>query len=147
MRSTMTTTPLVSVKSGQLSLMDTSEDILGRKVVDRTGQEIGKVDDLFADPTERRVRFFSLKSGDFLGLGGKTFLVPVDVIQSVNTDQVILNDTKDRILNGPQVTDQVRTTDATGSVDANSIPIVEVYDFYAIDEPYWSPTYRRPNWA
>jgi sporulation protein YlmC with PRC-barrel domain len=149
----MTTTPLASLKSSRIDLINTNEDILGRKVVDVNGQDVGKVDDLFADLNERRVRFLSVKSGDILGVGGKTFLIPVDVIQSAGADQVVINESKDRILNGPQVDEAslVATTgttgETTGSFDATAVPLVEVYEYYAIDEPFWSPTYRSPNWA
>ena len=106
MRSNTTMNPLVSLKSEQIELADRNEDIRGRKVVDREGQDVGKVDDVFVDPIERRARFIAVKSGDFLGLGGKKFLIPIDAIQSQNADQVVINETRERILGGPQVEDE-----------------------------------------
>ena len=149
MRSTMTTTPLVSLKSGQIALTDTNEDVLGRKVVDVNGEDVGKVDDAFVDPNVQRVRFLSVKAGDFLGMGGKTYLIPVDAIQSSQPDTIAVNATKDRILSGP-VLDETRrpdTGDTAFSLDPSVTPVVDVYEFYAINEPYWSPTYREPRWA
>lgn len=180
-----TTTPLVSLKSGDVDLADPNEDIRGRRVVDREGQEVGKVDDLFVDPTERRARFMAVKSGDVLGLGGKTYLVPVDVIQSVDEEQVVINETRDRILGGPQVEGGAErvaaggqprgATGATGEAarapgeapgaagEAARAPrdvpgtvpaaadepalVVAVYEWYGIQQPYWSPDYRRQPWA
>jgi len=144
MRSTMTTTPLVSLKSGQTELVDTNEDILGRKVVDLNGEDVGKVDDVFVDQDQRHARFLSVKAGDMLGLGGKTFLIPVDAIQSVTPDKVPIKAAKDRILTGPEL--RVSGNTPT-SFDATSVPITEVYDYYGINEPFWSPTYRRPTWS
>jgi sporulation protein YlmC with PRC-barrel domain len=166
MQSTTTTTPLVSLKSGAIELMDPNEDIRGRKVVDRVGQEVGRVDDVFVDPTQRRARFLSLKSGDFLGLGGKQFLIPVDAIESLDADQVVINETRDRILGGPQMdgggagaseSDAPSTTGDTGTSDdaagtgevGTHAPalVIAVYEWYDVDQPYWSPDYRRRPWA
>ncbi|XXZ52297.1 PRC-barrel domain-containing protein [Streptomyces cavourensis] len=47
------------------------EDVLGRKVTDRSGTEIGKVGDLVIDENEQRVRFLILEHGGFLGIGGR----------------------------------------------------------------------------
>jgi sporulation protein YlmC with PRC-barrel domain len=178
MQSTTTTTPLVSLKSEKIELADSSEDIRGLKIVDRDGQEVGKVDDVFVDPNERRARFLVVKSGDILGLGGKKFLIPVDAIQSHDADQVVINETRDRILGGPQVdgefrgtsdelaeTGETRTTggemsgtggtrptdDTAGTLgvgeDAPPALVIAVYEWYDIDQPYWSPDYQRRSWA
>jgi sporulation protein YlmC with PRC-barrel domain len=153
MQTTMTMTPLVSLKSGQIDLADTNEHILGRKVVDQSGQDVGKVDDLFVDANERRARFIAVKSGDMLGLGGKTVLVPVDAITSAG-DPVTINASRERILGGPQV-DEASLAGGTGTTgvsrggfDENATPLaISAYEWYSIDEPFWSPSYRRRNWA
>jgi sporulation protein YlmC with PRC-barrel domain len=147
MRTTMTTTPLVSLKSGRIDLMNTSEDILGRKVVDRNVDDVGKVDDVFVDLNQRRARFLAVKTGDVLGLGGKTVLVPVDAIASTDSDKVVINQTRDRIVNGPEFDTTRITGETAGSFDASEFPLVDVYQYYAVDEPFWSPTYRDRNWA
>jgi len=64
------------------------EDIRGRRVYDQDGNEIGKVDDLLVDPSQRRVRFLQVTSGGFLGLGGTMMLVPVEAITMVSDDRV-----------------------------------------------------------
>ena len=151
MRSTTMTIPVASARSGQVTLMDSNEDIVDRKVVDHTGEEVGKVDDLFVDLNERRVRFISVKSGDVFGVGGKTVLVPVDAIESAGTDQIVVSESKDRILNGPLADEATLASmaDATGQpADTFAArPLIDAYEYYAIDEPFWSPTYRRRNWA
>jgi sporulation protein YlmC with PRC-barrel domain len=144
MRSTTTTTPLVSLKSGQADVVDTNENILGRDVVDLNGEGIGKVDDVFVDLDQRHARFISVKSGDVLGMGGKTLLIPVDAIQSDRTETVVINAARDRIETGPEL--RANDDEAT-TLDAASAPIAQVYDYYGISEPFWSPTYRRPNWS
>jgi sporulation protein YlmC with PRC-barrel domain len=183
MHSTTTTTPLVSMKSGEIELSDPNEDIRGRKVVDQNGEDVGKVDDVFVDPNQRRARFIAVKSGDFLGLGGKKFLIPVDAIQSLEEDRVMIGETRDRILGGPQIEGQFDApSDAaepsgaggtgTGASTADVIRmpgaaaesggdadeggnadqdapalVIAVYEWYDVDEPYWSPDYRGQHWA
>lgn len=144
MRSTMTTTALEPLSQTRLSLVDPQEDIRGRKVFDREGEEIGKVDDVFIDPTERRARFLSVKSGDVLGLGGKKLLIPVDAITPVAQDKVVINHRRDRIVAGPQV-DSKFEKGADQAADTDAV-VLACYEFYGIAQPYWNPTYQRPNW-
>ena len=151
MRSTMTTTTttLEPLSQTRLDLVDPKEDVRGRKIFDRDSQEIGKVDDVFIDPTERRARFLSVKSGDFLGLGGKKLLIPIDAIASVDADKVVINDKRDRIVGGPQIDHEFdRSPDQmadTAASDADAL-VIAVYEWYGVEQPYWNPTYRRPNW-
>jgi sporulation protein YlmC with PRC-barrel domain len=145
MRSTMTTTALEPLSQTRLELFDPKEDVRGRKVFDREGEEIGKVDDVFIDPTERRARFFSVKSGDVLGLGGKKLLIPIDVIASVDKDKVVINHRRDRLVAGPQVDRQFeKGIDQAADTDA---VVIACYEFYGVQQPYWNPTYQRPNWS
>jgi sporulation protein YlmC with PRC-barrel domain len=121
----------------------------GRTVLDRDGQEIGKVDDVFVDPTEKRTRFLSVKSGDFLGLGGKKLLIPIDAITSVSEEKVVINDLRDRIVGGPQVDGEFnrgpdRMSD-TADEDADAL-VIAVYEWYGVEQPYWNPSYQRPSW-
>jgi sporulation protein YlmC with PRC-barrel domain len=148
MRSTLTSGVLEPISQANLEVADPTEDIRGQKVFDRNGEEIGKVDDVFIDPAERRARFVSVKSGDFLGLGGNHYLLPVDVI-SVRGERVVVNATADRIAQGPQVNHELDTprTQTGGTADTDAAPIVvKAYEFYEVKNPFWSPTYQRPNW-
>jgi sporulation protein YlmC with PRC-barrel domain len=144
MRSTMTTTALEPLSQTRLELVDPKEDVRGRKVFDRDGQEIGKVHDVFVDPTQRRAQFVSVKSGDFLGLGGKKLLIPIDAIASVDKDRVVINNRRDRIVGGPQVESEFEKGSPRAS-DTDAI-VLGVYEWYGIQQPYWNPTYQRPNW-
>jgi sporulation protein YlmC with PRC-barrel domain len=56
--------------------VDSTEDVRGRKVMDRQGEEIGKVDDLMVDEREFKVRFLEVASGGVLGLGATKVLIP-----------------------------------------------------------------------
>jgi sporulation protein YlmC with PRC-barrel domain len=79
---------LVRLGDTKLTVADPGEDIRGRAVIDRDGEEIGEVRALFIDGDERRVRFFEVESGGVLGLGTEKKLVPVNVIDKVTDDAV-----------------------------------------------------------
>ncbi|WP_433405748.1 PRC-barrel domain-containing protein [Streptomyces sp. CA-146814] len=77
------------------------EDILGRKVTDRSGTEIGKVGDLVIDENEQRVRFLILEHGGLLGIGGKETYIPVDAVSEVTDDRVHIDRTRDDVAQAP----------------------------------------------
>lgn len=63
-------------------------DVRGRLVVDRDGEEIGRVDDLLIDDEAQRVLFLRVAEGGFLGFGAVHYLVPVEAIVAVHPDRV-----------------------------------------------------------
>jgi sporulation protein YlmC with PRC-barrel domain len=74
-------------KSGR-TVADPEADVRGRTVVDRSGEEVGRVDDLVVDDREERVRFLRVAEGGFLGLGAMHYLVPVDAVVAVDPERV-----------------------------------------------------------
>jgi sporulation protein YlmC with PRC-barrel domain len=92
---------LEKLKDTTLTLSDSSQDIRGRKVIDRHDEEIGHVTALFIDKGERKVRMLEIRAGGFLGLGDRHFLLPVDAITSVAKDEVHVNETREHIVNSP----------------------------------------------
>jgi sporulation protein YlmC with PRC-barrel domain len=87
----MTTTDygkLVELDDVGKTVADKDEDIRGRHVIDKDGHTLGKIDALLIDDKERKVRFFQVESGGFLGLGEKKSLIPIDTIVSINADEV-----------------------------------------------------------
>ena len=55
------TATLMRLSDTELTVADPAEDIRGRTVVDRNGEEIGDVDDLLLDDHGKRVRFGSFR--------------------------------------------------------------------------------------
>jgi sporulation protein YlmC with PRC-barrel domain len=78
---------LVRLSDTDLEIPD-DQDIRGRKVSDRDGNEIGKIADLLIDPRQRRVRFLQVISGGLLGIGGTMLLVPVEAITRIDREMV-----------------------------------------------------------
>lgn len=135
----MTTDPqAVLVHLADTDLMPASEadDVRGRKVVDRNGDEVGDVDDLVIDPDERRVRFLQVGAGGFLGLGEQKQLIPVDAVKSVDDDAVHIDTDRERVAGAP-------------AYDPRLIQEPQyyqgLYDYYGYS-PFWAPGYVYPRY-
>lgn len=50
--------------------------LLGNPVVDRAGQEVGRIHELMVDPRSGRLTYAVMSRGGVLGLGEKLFAVP-----------------------------------------------------------------------
>jgi sporulation protein YlmC with PRC-barrel domain len=119
---------LERLSQSSLMLGTNAEDIRGCKVYDSSGQEIGKVDDLIVDESERKVRFLQVGSGGFLGIGREHFLMPIESVESVGDNMVRVNQSSDRIAQSPEYNPDLKLDrDQYGSH----------YDYYGY-LPYWS---------
>ena len=77
---------LVRLSGSGLALEDLTHDVRGLDVHDEDGDQIGTVQDLYADAEERKVRFLDVGAGGLLGLGEKRFLIPVEAVSEVRED-------------------------------------------------------------
>ena len=50
--------------------------LIGDPVVDRTGKDIGRIEELMVDVTTGRVAYAVLSFGGFMGIGNKLFALP-----------------------------------------------------------------------
>jgi sporulation protein YlmC with PRC-barrel domain len=127
------TAALHKLSDTDFTVADPAEDVRGRKVLDKVGEEIGSVDDLLIDDREKKVRFLRVAAGGFLGLGETTFLIPVDAVTRVTPDAVRVDQTRERVTAGPRYDpDVVREPDWSS-----------VYGYYGYP-PYWGPGYVYP---
>jgi sporulation protein YlmC with PRC-barrel domain len=124
---------LVRLSDTNIKFVDSVEDIRGRKVFDRNGEEVGKVEELFIDQGEEKVRFLEISSGGFLGLGETRFLLPVDAITTINTDEVRVDQTREYVAGAPRYSPEL--------VDADYL--TGTYDYYGY-KPYWGAAYSDP---
>ena len=127
---------LETLGESDLTLANSDEDIRGRKVYDQSGQEIGDVNALMIDHDEARVRFLQVAAGGFLGIGEKTFLVPVDAIMEITDDYVQVDRTRDHVIQGPEY-------DPAMARDQGQDYWNDTYDHYGFG-PFWAPGYRAP---
>jgi sporulation protein YlmC with PRC-barrel domain len=124
---------LVKVGDMGLTVADPADDIRGRKVVDRNGEEIGEIDSLFIDEEERHVRFLEVASGGFLGIGESKFLMPIDAITRIEDEVVHVDQTRERVAAGPRYDPEL--------VELPSW--LDYYGYYGYG-PYWGPGYIYP---
>jgi sporulation protein YlmC with PRC-barrel domain len=96
------TTSLVKLSDSDQILADPAEDIRGRDVRDRDGEDLGKVDDLLIDTAEHKVRFLRIEHGGVLGLGATPSFVPVDAITRISGDTVHLSESRERVTGAPR---------------------------------------------
>jgi len=130
---------LARLSDTDLVLAEERQDIRNRKVVDRHGTDIGHVENLFIDQTERKVRMVQIRAGGFLGLGERHFLLPVDAITSVANGEVHVNVTLELIVGSPVYDPSIipaPTQESWGPY----------YGHYGVT-PYWSAGYMYPRFT
>lgn len=103
------------------------EDIRGRKVVDRDGEQLGKVADLLIDDAAMRARFLIVAHGGILGLGATQSFIPVEAVTGIDTDDVRV-DTDAQTVAGAPVYDP--------EIALEPKYYEEVYGYYGVT-PYW----------
>lgn len=111
------------------------EDVRGRKVIDRDGDDVGRVDDLIVDDAERKVRFLLVAHGGILGIGDTKSFIPVDAITSISDDEVRIDQSREHIAGAPKYDPDV--------VDEPDY-FTGVYGYYGY-LPFWGPGYLYPG--
>jgi sporulation protein YlmC with PRC-barrel domain len=108
--------------------------ITGDKVRNPDGDDLGHLEEIVIDLQGGRVSYAVLASGGFLGLGGKFFAVPWDLL-TVDTEakELVLDVSKETIQNAPGF-DKDNWPDTS-----DRAWIVDVYKYYG-REPYWEDT-------
>ena len=119
----------IRTDAGRKTLSATT--LIGDKVVNRQGEDLGKIEDFMLDPEQGRVGYAVLSFGGFLGMGDKLFAVPMQALKLSREDKrFILDVDKERLKNAP-------------GFDRNNWPDVSdrsfgtsVYSYYNT-KPYW----------
>jgi len=136
---------LLSLNDEKLSVTDASEDVRDHKVLDRDGEEIGTVDDLLVDDSERKVRFLRIKEGGFLGIGVRRFLIPVDAITRIQSDEVHVDQEGAHIGSGPDYDPKIASDEAwRGRAYGEGGYYDGLYGHYG-RTPFWGPGYVYPG--
>lgn len=112
-----------------------ANDIRGRKVKDKDGEDLGTVLDLLIDDTDGKVRFLLVEHGGFLGLGETKSFIPVDAISRITEDEVFINHTRDHVAGAPGY-DPALVNDHDYHMG--------LYDYYGYG-PYWGAGYIYPG--
>jgi PRC-barrel domain len=105
--------------------------IIGSKIKNPQGQNLGNIHDLVIHPQDSRVAYAVLSFGGILGLGEKLFAVPLNALQrAADIDTFVLDMNQERLHNAPQF-------------NQNNWPlmtdpqwIASIYQFYGL-QAYW----------
>lgn len=117
------------------TIADKDADIRGHKVLDKHGDQLGKIDALLVDDKEFKVRFIEVASGGLLGLGQQKSLIPVDAITEITQHEVHIDQTKGRVADAPAY-------DPMLVRNLNVYP--DTYNYYGY-LPYWGAEYIYPT--
>ncbi len=126
----MGNTATTTTHNGRTALSATT--LIGDSVVNRKGEDLGKIEDLMIEPEQGRVSYAVLSFGGFLGVGDKLFAVPMQTLKLSREDKrFILDADKEKLKNAP-------------GFDKNNWPDVsdrtfgsKVYSYYGA-KPYWA---------
>ena len=76
--------------------------IIGETVVNRQGENVGKIHELVIDARKNRVAYAVLSFGGFLGMGNKLFAMPWEAFEfSATEHKLILNVEKEKLKTAP----------------------------------------------
>ncbi len=104
------------------TVSSSDEDIRGRMVRDRDGQEIGKIDALLVDDPERKVRLMEVASGGFLGFGESKSFIPIEAITRITDADVFISHTREHVAGAPRYDPDL--------VEVDPGYIVSLYPYY-----------------
>ena len=66
--------------------------VIGNKVKDRAGKELGKIEEIMVDLTSGSIIYLVLSSGGILGIGDKFFAVPLNSLSFDTSGRVFYMD-------------------------------------------------------
>ena len=109
-----------------------SEDVIGKKVVNLQGEELGKIEDVIIDAPNARVSYAILSFGGFLGMGDKLFALPwVSLFYSPENGNFALKADKELLKRAPGF-DRTNWPDLSDPVGR-----ADIYRYYGA-AAYWS---------
>lgn len=104
--------------------------IKGDKVVNRAGENLGKIEELMIDLEDGRVAYAALSFGGFLGLGSKLFAIPWQALEMKLHDHAILLDIPKDVLEKAEGFDKDHWPVTTREW------LSTMYSYYGY-QPYW----------
>lgn len=83
------------------TIANRGDDVRGRKVKDKAGDEVGRVDDLLIDDKERKVRFLRVEHGGLFGFGRTKSFIPVEAITRITDQDVFIDHSREHVAGAP----------------------------------------------
>ncbi|MCP0913422.1 MULTISPECIES: PRC-barrel domain-containing protein [Legionella] len=79
-----------------------SKDVVGTKVKNQQGEDLGRVEEIILDKEEGYVHYVVLSFGGFLGMGDKFFAMPWEIFTyDPNEECFVINVDKQKLENSP----------------------------------------------
>src|SRR5664279_113062 len=103
---------LSRLRDNAKTVSSSDQDIRGRMVKAKDGQDLGKIEGLMIDNVEHRVRFMEVATGGFLGFGEQKSFIPVETITRITADEVHIDRTRAHVAGAPNYDPAVVTDDA-----------------------------------
>jgi uncharacterized protein YrrD len=119
-----------------LKLADERQDIRERSVVDRDGQNIGHVSDIFLDTGERKIRVLEIHAIGYFRGAERHALLPVDAITSITDDAIHIDVSHRHLVQSPAYNPRLLMPPITGAWEI-------FYGYYGLP-PYWGNGYLYP---
>jgi sporulation protein YlmC with PRC-barrel domain len=89
-------------KAREPRIVKAYDDLIGKKISNLQGEELGEIKELMIDATAGRVTYAILSFGGFMGLGDKLFAVPwVSLSYDPARDRFVMNADKELLANAP----------------------------------------------
>ena len=129
----MTRAPVRQLQAPDLASIDFLEDTRGHDVVDTSGETVGRVDALFIDDGERKVRFLRAAPDCPAETGAKKFIFPVDAILLIRGATIYLDRKRDALAAAPGEDRQL----------AEPRNLEFLYEHYGM-RPFWREAYEYP---
>jgi sporulation protein YlmC with PRC-barrel domain len=108
---------LVRLSQSGHTVTNPPQDVRGRTVKDRNGDDVGKVDDLLIDDQAHQVRMLRVTHGGILGFGASASFIPVEAITKITKDTVHINRLSVDVANAPPYDPELQDqTDYYGSM-------------------------------
>lgn len=125
---------MVRLSDSDQLVADPAQDIRGRKVLDRDGDEIGKVGDLLIDTEQKKVRLLRVEHGGLFGIGATPLFIPVEAVERVTDDVVGVDRSRQQVAGAPQYDPEL--------IDEDNY-VTDLYGYYGY-APYGAPGYVAP---
>ncbi len=103
---------LSRLRDNAKTVSSSDEDVRGRMVKDKDGQDLGKIEGLMIDDEEHRVRFMEVATGGFLGFGERKSFIPVESITRITADEVHIDRARAHVAGAPSYDPAVVAEDA-----------------------------------
>jgi hypothetical protein len=103
----MVATVQATTKTQETSRLISAEKVGGTPVENPQGDGLGHIQDVMIDKVSGRVGYAVLKYGSFLGIGGKLFAVPWDILEyDTQRNAYVIDMPKERLAGAPSFDEQ-----------------------------------------